>query len=133
MWFLRPHTFDHEPFRRGKQDMYPITKMNQFDADFCMQLHFNFLAQHRQPRNRIKGWTLLVRADSVMLILMLSRRIPLPCQSYQASDKNFLAMFWKTFWTAPLVADSLCVLWRKTTMTISVDTIRILRKLSKET
>jgi hypothetical protein len=44
MWFLQPHTFDHEPFRRGKKDMYPIAKMERFNANFCMQLHFNFLA-----------------------------------------------------------------------------------------
>jgi len=44
MCFLRPQTFDHEPFRRGKQDMYPIAEMERFDADFHMQLHFNFSA-----------------------------------------------------------------------------------------
>jgi len=44
MWFLRPQTFDHEPFRRGKQDVYPIAKMERFDADFRMHLHFNFSA-----------------------------------------------------------------------------------------
>ncbi len=89
--------------------------------------------QHGQPRNRSKQSTLLVWANSVMLILMLSRRIPLPCQSYRASSKSFLAMFWRTFWNAPLVADSLCVLGRKIMMTIGVVTIRILQKLLKAT
>jgi hypothetical protein len=42
--YLRPHTFDHELFRRGKEDMYSIEEMERFDADFCMQLHFNFSA-----------------------------------------------------------------------------------------
>ena len=59
MWFLHPHTFDHEPFRKGKQDMYPIAEMERFDTNFCMQLHFIFL-QHGQPRNRSKQSTLLV-------------------------------------------------------------------------
>ena len=44
MRFLRLHTFDHEPSRRGKQNMYPIAEMKRFNADFCIQLHFNFLA-----------------------------------------------------------------------------------------
>ena len=44
MWFLCSHTFDHEPFQRGKQDMCQITKMEWFDTNFHMQLHINYLA-----------------------------------------------------------------------------------------
>jgi hypothetical protein len=33
MCYLRPDTFNHEPFRRGKPDMYGIADMEQFDAD----------------------------------------------------------------------------------------------------
>ena len=28
MCFLRPHTFDHELFRRGKEDIYSIAEMD---------------------------------------------------------------------------------------------------------
>jgi len=31
MCFLQPHTFDHEPFRRGKQDMYPIAEIERIN------------------------------------------------------------------------------------------------------
>ncbi len=31
MCFLRPHTFDYEPFRRGKQDMYPIAEIERIN------------------------------------------------------------------------------------------------------
>ena len=44
MCFLRPHTFDHKLFRRGKEDIYSIAEMEQFDADYRRQLHFNFSA-----------------------------------------------------------------------------------------
>jgi hypothetical protein len=44
MCYLQLDTLDHEPFRRGKQDMYQIAEIDRFDADFCMQLHFNFSA-----------------------------------------------------------------------------------------
>jgi hypothetical protein len=53
MCFLQPHTFDHEPFRRGKQDMYPIVEIERFDANFRMQSHFIFLATrttHKQKQ-----------------------------------------------------------------------------------
>jgi hypothetical protein len=44
MCFLRPHTFDHELFCRGKEDIYSIAEMERFDADYRRQLHFNFSA-----------------------------------------------------------------------------------------
>ena len=44
MCFLQPHTFDHELFRRGKEDIYTIAEMERFDADNRRQLHFNFSA-----------------------------------------------------------------------------------------
>ncbi len=44
MCYLCPDTFNHELFRRGKPDMYCIAEMEQFDTDFRLQLHFNFLA-----------------------------------------------------------------------------------------
>ncbi len=52
MCFIRPHTFDHEPFRRGKQDMYPIAYIERFDTDFCMQLHFIFLATQTTQKQK---------------------------------------------------------------------------------
>ena len=52
MCFLRHHTFDHEPFRRGKKDVYSIAEMEQFDADFHMQLHFNFLATQTTQKQK---------------------------------------------------------------------------------
>ena len=42
MCFLQPNTFDNQPFRRGKQEMYSIEQMDRFDANFRKQLHFNF-------------------------------------------------------------------------------------------
>jgi hypothetical protein len=44
MCFLRPHTFDHELFCRGKEDIYSIAEMERFNADYRRQLHFNFSA-----------------------------------------------------------------------------------------
>ena len=44
MCYLRPDTFNHEPFRRGKPDMYGMVDMERFDTDFRLQLHFNFSA-----------------------------------------------------------------------------------------
>ena len=52
MGFLRPHTFDHEPFRRENQDMYPIAEMERFHAKFRMQLHFNFLATRTTQKQK---------------------------------------------------------------------------------
>ena len=50
--YLRPHTFDHELFRRGKEDIYSIEEMERFDADFRMQLHFNFSATRTTQKQR---------------------------------------------------------------------------------
>ena len=81
-------------------------RWNDSTPTFACNCTLIFL-QHGQPRNRSNQlMRLVLLAASVMSILMLSWRIPLPCQSYQASGKNFRAMFWRTFWTAPLVADS---------------------------
>ena len=44
MCFLWPHMFDHELFCRGKEVIFSIAKMEQFDANYCRQLHFNFSA-----------------------------------------------------------------------------------------
>jgi hypothetical protein len=52
MWFLRPDTFDNQPFRKGKQEMYSIADMDCFDADFCKQLHFNFSAIQNTQKQR---------------------------------------------------------------------------------
>jgi hypothetical protein len=37
MCFLRPHTFDHELFNRGKEGIYFITEMERFDANYHRQ------------------------------------------------------------------------------------------------
>ena len=52
MCFLRPHTFDHKLFRRGKEDIYSIAEMEQFDADYRGQLHFNFLATRTTQKQK---------------------------------------------------------------------------------
>ena len=52
MCFLRPHTFDHKLFRRGKEDIYSIAEMEQFDADYRRQLHFNFLATRTTQKKK---------------------------------------------------------------------------------
>jgi hypothetical protein len=52
MCFLRPHTFDHELFRRGKEDIYSIAKMERFDADYRRQLHFNFSATRTTQKQK---------------------------------------------------------------------------------
>ena len=44
MCILRHNTSDHEPFRKGKPIMYSTDDMDQFDADFKKQIHFNFAA-----------------------------------------------------------------------------------------
>ena len=44
MCYLRPDTFNHEPLKRGKSDMYRIADMERFNADFRLQLHFSFSA-----------------------------------------------------------------------------------------
>ena len=49
--FLRPHTCDHKLFRRGKEDIYSIAEMEQFDADYRRQLHFIFW-QHGPLRKK---------------------------------------------------------------------------------
>ena len=50
--YLRPDTFDHELFRRGKEDIYSIEEMERFDADFRMQLHFNFSATRTTQKQK---------------------------------------------------------------------------------
>ena len=52
MCFLRPHTFDHKLFRRGKEDIYSIAEMEQFDADYRRQLHFNFPATRTTQKQK---------------------------------------------------------------------------------
>jgi hypothetical protein len=52
MCFLRPHTFDHELFHRGKEDIYSITEMERFDADYRRQLHFNFSATQTTQKQK---------------------------------------------------------------------------------
>ena len=52
MCFLRPHTFDHKLFRRGKEDIYSIAQMERFDADYRRQLHFNFLATRTTQKQK---------------------------------------------------------------------------------
>jgi hypothetical protein len=52
MCFLRPHTFDHELFRRGKEDIYSIAEMERFDADYRRQLHFNFSATRTTQKQK---------------------------------------------------------------------------------
>ena len=51
MCFLRPHTFEHKLFRRGKEDIYSVAEMERFDADYRRQLHFNFSAT-RTPQKQ---------------------------------------------------------------------------------
>ena len=110
MCFLRPHTFDHKLFRRGKEDIYSIAKMERFDADYRRQLHFNFW-QHGPLRKRSKHSTRLVLDVSVTSILMPSQIIP-HRHSALASAKIFRNTYWRTYWTAPLVVDSLYALRR---------------------
>jgi hypothetical protein len=50
--FLRPHTFDHKLFHRGKDDIYSITKMERFDANYRRQLRFNFLATRTTQKQK---------------------------------------------------------------------------------
>ena len=52
MCFLRPHTFDHKLFRRGKEDIYSIAQMERFDADYRRQLHFNFSATRTTQKQK---------------------------------------------------------------------------------
>ena len=52
MCFLRPHTFDHKLFRRGKEDIYSITEMERFDTDHRRQLHFNFSATQTTQKKK---------------------------------------------------------------------------------
>jgi hypothetical protein len=53
MCFLRPHTFDHELFRRGKEDIYSITEIERFDSDYRRQLHFNFSATRITQKQKL--------------------------------------------------------------------------------
>jgi hypothetical protein len=104
MCFLRPHTFDHELFRRGKEDIYSIAEMERFDSDYSRQLHFNFSATRITQKQ-----TRLVLAVSVTSISMPSQIIPRR-QSALASSKIFRDTYWRTYWTAPSVVDSLYAL-----------------------
>jgi hypothetical protein len=52
MCFLRPHTFDHKLFRRGMEDIYSIAEMEQFDADYRRQHHFNFSATRTTQKQK---------------------------------------------------------------------------------
>ena len=72
--------------------------------------------QHGPLRNRRKHSTRLVLAVSVTSISMPSQIIPCR-QSAQSSSKIFRATYWRTYWTAPSVVDSLYALRRRTTMT----------------
>jgi hypothetical protein len=71
MCFLQPHTFDHELFRKGKEDIYSIAEMERFDADYRRQLRFNFLATRITQKQKR-----LVLAISVTSISMPSQIIP---------------------------------------------------------
>jgi hypothetical protein len=52
MCFLRPHTFDHERFYRGKEDIYSIPEMERFNANYRRQLQFNFLATRTTQKQK---------------------------------------------------------------------------------
>ncbi len=44
--------FDHELFRRGKEDINSIAEMERFDADYRRQLHFNFSATRTTQKQK---------------------------------------------------------------------------------
>ena len=44
--------FDHKLFRRGKEDIYSVAKMERFDADYRRQLHFNFSATRTTQKQK---------------------------------------------------------------------------------
>ena len=88
--------------------------------------------QHRPLRNRSKHLTQLVPAISVTSILMPSQIVPRR-QSSLASGKIFRDTYWRTYWTAPSVVDSLHALQWRTMMTNGANTIRKLRELFKVT
>ena len=50
--FLQPHTFDHKLFHRGKEDIYSITEMERFDANYRRQLRFNFSATRTTQKQK---------------------------------------------------------------------------------
>ena len=101
--------------------------MERFDADYRRQLHFNFSATRITQKQ-----TRLVLAVSVTSISMPSQIIPRR-QSALASGKIFRDTYWRTYWTALSVVDSLYALRRRTTMTNRADIIWKLRELSKVT
>ncbi len=52
MCFLRPGTFDNQPFRKCKEVMYSVSEMDRFDTNFRKQLHFNFSATRKTQKQR---------------------------------------------------------------------------------
>jgi hypothetical protein len=131
MCFLRPHTFDHELFRRGKEDIYSITEIERFDSDYRRQLHFNFSATRITQKQKLAfDATRASRLRDVDLDALPDNTLS---TSALASVKIFRDTYWRTYWTAPLVVDSLYALQRRITMTNGADIIRKLRELSKVT
>jgi hypothetical protein len=131
MCFLRPHTFDHKLFCRGKEDICSIAKMERFDADYRRKLHFNFSATWTtQKQKQAFDATRASRLHDVNLDTLPDST---SSTTSLASGKIFCDTYWRTYWTAPSVVDSLYALRRRTTMTNGANIIRKLRELSKVT
>jgi len=52
MCVLQQDTFNHEPFRKGKPEVYSTNDIDRFDSDFKKQLHFNFAATRNTQKQR---------------------------------------------------------------------------------
>ena len=131
MCFLRPHKLVTNCSAGERRTFILSPRWN--DSMLTIAGNFTLIfRQHGPLRNRSKHSTRLVLAVSVMSISMPSQIIP-HRQSALASAKIFHDTYWRIYWTAPSVADSLYALRRRTTMTNRANTIRKLRDLSKVT
>ena len=121
--------------------MYPIAEMERFDANFRMQLHFNFLATRatqkqkqaidaaRASRLRDVDLDALLKNTSTLAVISskwqeLSRYVLEDILDCPVGSRLIVCI------AAEDNGDDRC---RKTTVTIAVVTIRILQTLSKVT
>jgi hypothetical protein len=52
MYFIQPGTFDNQLFRKGQQPMYSVAEMDQYNPEYCRQLHFNFFKMQNTQKQR---------------------------------------------------------------------------------
>ena len=112
--------------------MYPIAKMERFDAFFRMQLHFNFLATWAtQKQKQANNMTRASHLRDVDLDALIENTSTLAVISSKRQELSRYVL--EDILDCPIGSRFLYALWRKTMMTTGVITIWRWRKLSKAT